>query len=104
MDSRKPVITVWAEENGPLSKTVAMSGPSAMALVVRITDKVVIPCWRLAGLLGWGCARPPHQDLLRKAKVVLAVNGDVVHADYVVTKPDDQYTGTVTFPTPLEVR
>ena len=37
-----------------------------------------------------------------ESKVVLAVNGGV-HADYLVTKPDSQYTGTTTFPTPLEV-
>ena len=101
VDSRKPVITVWAEENGSIQngRYEWSFGNGAEGEDHRQSGYTMLAPGRVIrmGLCATTSLGPPGES-----KVVLAVNGDV-HANYVVTKPDTQYTGTITFGTPLEL-
>ena len=91
----KPIITVWAEENGPISaNNYEWSFGNGAFGVARSGYTMLAP----GRVLRMGLAASSSEAL---ARVNLVVNGTAT--SYEVTKPAGQYSGTSTFGMPLEV-
>lgn len=94
--ARKPIITVWAEEKGPIrNNAFEWSFGDGAAGVAHSGYTMMAP----GRVLRMGLAANSSGDV---AKVNLVVNG-IEHISYGVTKPAGQYSGTSSFETPLEV-
>ncbi|ELU12218.1 hypothetical protein CAPTEDRAFT_211934 [Capitella teleta] len=74
VDSRKPVVAVWAEENGPITSRIIRGSLASTA----------------------GTQIPSNMN-------VLIVKNGVVEPNYSITKDLGMRSGTVTFSTPLEL-
>ncbi len=100
VDSRKPVITVWAEENGSMTDneyewSFGNGGSGGNA-------NRGYPMLAAGRVLRMGLAATANAGAPGAASVNVVVNG-VENASYGVTKPSGQYSGTSTFGTPLEL-
>ena len=101
VDARKPLITVWAEEKGSITNgnyewAFGNGGDGESHRRIGYTMLASGRVLRM-GFSATSSSGPPAES-----EIVLAVNG-VVNAAYAVIKPDNQYSGTITFQTPLEV-
>ena len=99
VDSRKPMITVWAEEKGPLSSGEyewsfgnGSRGNRCLGYPMMAAGRVL-----RMGLAGFTSTTAPDAAIVN-----VVVNG-TENTAYGVLKPDGQYTGTNTFGTPLEL-
>ena len=94
--ARKPIITVWAEENSDLHDSeYEWSFGNGSAGVPRSGYTMMAP----GRVLRMGLATSSRGEV---AKVKLAVIGHE-QSSYGVTKPDGEYSGTSTFEYPLEL-
>ena len=99
VDNRKPLITVWAEDKGPIAENEyewsfgnGASGNEGRGYPMSAAGRV----------LRMGLAATTSGSAPAAASVNVVVNG-VENASYGVTKPSGQYSGTSTFGTPLEL-
>lgn len=100
VDSRKPLITVWAEESGPLNNNKyewSFGDGASIGYANR-----GYPMLDAGRVLRMGLAGLSRGGAPGTISVNVAVNG-VENASYGVTKPSGQYSGTSTFGTPLEL-
>ena len=101
VDARKPLITVWAEEKGSITSgnyewSFGNGGDGSNHRRIGYTMLASGRVLRM-GLSATTSSGPPGES-----RIVIVVNG-VVNAAYAVIKPNNQYSGTNTFQTPLEV-
>ena len=101
VDSRKPLITVWAEERGSIANgTYEWSfGNGGEGEVHRRIGFTMLASGRV---LRMGLSATTSSGPSGEISIVIAVNG-VVYVNYIIIKPDNQYSSTTTFQTPLEV-
>ena len=99
VDSRKPVITVWAEENDPTKAEQyqwsfgnGATGDKERGYPMPAAGRIL-----RMGLSGSARGSPPAEMIVN-----IVVNG-AENTAYAVTKPDGQFSGTITFGTPLEL-
>ena len=100
VDSRKPLVTVWAENNtGSMNGAFqwsfgsGASGVSKHGYPVMVAGRIL--CMGLSAARGNG-------GTPGAVTVNVVVNG-IVHMAYEVTKPGGQYVGTTAFGTPLDI-
>ena len=100
VDRRKPLITVWAEKNGPIAENEyewsfgnGASGGN--------TDGGY-PMLAAGRVLRMGLAATTSGSAAAAASVNIVVSR-VANMSYGVTKPSGQYSSTYTFRTPLEL-
>jgi hypothetical protein len=100
VDSQKPVITVWAEEKGPITdnKFEWSFGNGA----ARGKANWGYPMLAAGKVLRMGLAASTNTGAAGDARVNVVVNG-VENKSYGVTQPSGKYSGTITFGTPLEL-
>ena len=99
-DSRKPVITVWAEENGPINNDEYQwffgngvnGGNTNRGYPMLAAGRILRVVLATAAVTSATAA----------ARVNVVING-VENVPYGVTKPDGQFSGTRIFGTPLEL-
>ena len=101
VDARKPLITVWAEENGSIvnGNYEWSFGNGRDGESHRQIGYTMLASGRV---LRMGLSATTSSGPSNESRIVIAVNG-VVYANYTVIKPTNQYSGTTTFQTPLEV-
>ena len=101
VDSRKPLITVWAEESSPIG-TGAYEwsfGNGAGGAAHANCGYTMMTSGRV---LRMGLAASTSNGAPGSATVNIVING-VENAAYNVRKPSRRYSGTTTFGTPLEL-
>ena len=101
VDSRKPVITVWAEEKGP-TKAGEYEWSFGNGASFENEGEWGYPMPAAGRLLRMGLSGSAGGATLGQMIVNIVVNG-AENTAYAVTKPSSQYSGTITFRTPLEL-
>lgn len=101
VDSRKPLITVWAEETGSIN---AAQYEWSFGNGSDGTDHANIGYTMMAAgrVLRMGLAASTNTTAPGTVMVNIVVNG-TEQTSYGVTNPSGQYSGTTTFATPLEL-